>query len=640
MMGTDQAPAPPSPYRGILPFRYADRDLFFGREREINDLAAKILLYRLVVVFGESGVGKSSLLNAGIIPALQRERFQAERLRARPFAEEPILVERVRVAEGGGLLPSIFAAESEVEDRDEQGVARSLEEFQAAVKAPAHGLQPVLIFDQFEELFTLFEPGHWGLQTSLLDAIYQMINSRELIAKVVIVIREDFVGKLEVLAKQYPQVFEQRVRLGQLSPTAARKAILGAFREGHFYTSEITPQLADLIVHDLTGGDEHASIQSTQLQIVCSRLWDRFATAQASITPDDYRAFGGVHGILAGFLRSEIDKLAPDDRDLAYLLMGQMVTDLGTRDVVSADRIRRAVGDNSRWQQQAFAATGTLRLLEELRLINRTPQRGTYYYEVTSEYLIAPILAWNQARERAEAEWRAAEEAREKAEQTTQARELEQARLLAAEQQRRADSEARSARRLRIALVVSLASLFAVTALAIFAASQRSIAELAKLEAVKASQKVRDALKEREKGLQLFQLNVKLKQDALSGDFSRLMWALKESPTEVLFKVTATSRGYKNPAGQPVYAFEMYPQPDTVRGGLSSIALVTYKLNHPSFRNSVLAGGPDREFRASYNGWGALDRVIVVIEYNDPDRKVEVTTFNMQEILGWKKSSS
>lgn len=75
MMGTDRSPVPPSPYRGILPFRYADRDRFFGWEREIKDLTAKILLYRLVVVFGESGAGKSSLLNAGIIPALQREEF-------------------------------------------------------------------------------------------------------------------------------------------------------------------------------------------------------------------------------------------------------------------------------------------------------------------------------------------------------------------------------------------------------------------------------------------------------------------------------------------------------------------------------------------------------------------------------------
>lgn len=293
------------------------------------------------------------------------------------------------------------------------------------------------------------------------------------------------------------------------------------------------------------------------------------------------------------------------------------------------------------WQQQAFAATGTLRLLEELRLINRTPQRGTYYYEVASEYLIAPILAWNQARERAEAERRVAEEAREKAEQATQARELEQARLLVAEQQRRAESEARSARRLGIALLVSVASLVAVSALFSVAVSQRSITEIAQRRAGTLNEKLLDALKEREKGLQLFQLNVKLKQDALSGgDPSRLTWALKESPTDVLFQVTATSLGYKNPAGQVMYAFEMYPQPATVRTGLSSIALVTYKLNHPSFKNTMLAGEPDGEFRASYHGWGALDRVIAVIEYNDPDRKVEVTTFNMLEILGWKKSSS
>ena len=54
----------PSPYRGIEPFRYADRANFFGRSGAIEELFAKILLYRLVVLFGESGAGKSSLLNS------------------------------------------------------------------------------------------------------------------------------------------------------------------------------------------------------------------------------------------------------------------------------------------------------------------------------------------------------------------------------------------------------------------------------------------------------------------------------------------------------------------------------------------------------------------------------------------------
>src|ERR1700730_8481648 len=99
-----------SPYRGIQPFRFVDRDDYFGREELIDEFTAKVLLHRLVILFGESGVGKSSVLNAGLIPALRKKGFQPERLRVRPFETEPISVERIASGEGkdGEFLSSIF----------------------------------------------------------------------------------------------------------------------------------------------------------------------------------------------------------------------------------------------------------------------------------------------------------------------------------------------------------------------------------------------------------------------------------------------------------------------------------------------------------------------------------------------------
>jgi putative ribosome biogenesis GTPase RsgA len=73
-----------SPYRDIHQFRYVDRDLFFGREQEIEDLVLKVMLYRVVVLFGGSGAGKSSLINAGLIPALENQGLAPERLLVRP----------------------------------------------------------------------------------------------------------------------------------------------------------------------------------------------------------------------------------------------------------------------------------------------------------------------------------------------------------------------------------------------------------------------------------------------------------------------------------------------------------------------------------------------------------------------------
>ena len=99
-----------SPYRGIEPFRYKDADVFFGREIFVEDLVANILAFRLVVLFGESGSGKSSLINAGLIPALGKEGWGLERLRIGASADTPIVVERTPIGENasGGFLPSIF----------------------------------------------------------------------------------------------------------------------------------------------------------------------------------------------------------------------------------------------------------------------------------------------------------------------------------------------------------------------------------------------------------------------------------------------------------------------------------------------------------------------------------------------------
>src|SRR5205085_3565341 len=101
---------PVSPYRGILPFRYVDRDLFFGREQVVERLLAKVLLYRLTILFGDSGAGKSSLLNAGLTPALQKENLIPERLRVRPTPDTPFLLVLIPTTPAGNrdFLPSIF----------------------------------------------------------------------------------------------------------------------------------------------------------------------------------------------------------------------------------------------------------------------------------------------------------------------------------------------------------------------------------------------------------------------------------------------------------------------------------------------------------------------------------------------------
>ncbi len=86
---------PESPYRGIESFRYVDQPIFFARDEETHRLLRYVSVYRGVLFFGESGCGKSSLVNAGFIPEIIAEGFTPDRLRVQPKPGEEIVVERI-----------------------------------------------------------------------------------------------------------------------------------------------------------------------------------------------------------------------------------------------------------------------------------------------------------------------------------------------------------------------------------------------------------------------------------------------------------------------------------------------------------------------------------------------------------------
>lgn len=388
-----------SPYRGILPFRYADRAFFFGRERVIEDLYAKILLYRLVVLFGESGVGKSSVINAGIIPALQKEGCQAERLRVSPgYENAPILIERIEGDAGSStaFLPSIFLADRTGTTEALERIPCAVDEFVNAIRSAPYGTIPLLIFDQFEELFTLFsskggEDDRLKMlaQNQILETIYELAHDQELEVKILIIIREDFLGKLEIFARKYPQIFDHRVRLGHLDTTEAKRAIVGPFKEGSAFRAKITGSLADTIVEDLACHEGQGVVHATQLQIVCDRLWQKYSSTRHEITEKEFEDEGKVKGLLKGYLASELEKLGAVHRPQAIRILANLITDSDTRDIVSEDKLKSLLMSQSSERMETLAAT--LKSLEERRIINRTTQRDNFYYEVASEYLIDPI---------------------------------------------------------------------------------------------------------------------------------------------------------------------------------------------------------------------------------------------------------
>src|SRR3954447_18847651 len=90
-----------SPFRGLAPLRYVDEPIFFGRDREAQLLHRLVVIYRGVLLYGDSGTGKSSLLNAGLILAAEREQMRPERVRVQPQADGELVVERISMKAAG-----------------------------------------------------------------------------------------------------------------------------------------------------------------------------------------------------------------------------------------------------------------------------------------------------------------------------------------------------------------------------------------------------------------------------------------------------------------------------------------------------------------------------------------------------------
>ena len=141
---------PATPFRGIESFRYVDRLIFFAREEETRKLVRYVAVYRGVLFYGDSGAGKSSLINAGFIPETLEEGFAPERLRVQPRRGEEIIVERISTMPDGKppYLPSFFS------DKDDASrVVLSTSAFKERLeklKGVPGERRPLLIFDQFE----------------------------------------------------------------------------------------------------------------------------------------------------------------------------------------------------------------------------------------------------------------------------------------------------------------------------------------------------------------------------------------------------------------------------------------------------------------------------------------------------------
>ena len=377
------AAVPDVPYRGIQPFRYRDHPIFFSRENETRRLLQRVVVYRGVLLYGESGAGKSSLVNAGLFPLAEQAGFRPERLRVQPRQGEELVIERIPVtADGASFLSSSFA---EAGDRSRR-VVLSLQAFRERIgRLP--DVRPLLVFDQFEELVTLFEEARPGdaveIQRQVVRLLVELIRDETLPLKLMFVFREDYLARVKELLAERPEVVDQSLRLMTPYSDVLYDLIRGPFERhpGHF-GSELSPALSHDLVAAIDARSGHGPLNLSEVQTVCLRLW------QAD-DPESLFHRKGVQGVLEDYVWESLERFPDDLRYDAIALLGQLVTSSGTRNVLSAqdliERVRLEEGDDISEErlEQALEA-----LESETRLVRRERRRDLSLYEITSEFLV------------------------------------------------------------------------------------------------------------------------------------------------------------------------------------------------------------------------------------------------------------
>jgi hypothetical protein len=401
-----------SPFVGPRPFEKEDSDRFFGRTRETEELLSLIIAHRAVLVYAQSGAGKSSLLRAGVINRLEEQEYQVLRS-ARvhgllPNDVPPESVQNIFVYHALQYWAAKLPSGQSIKDHAKTTLSEFLKPLVAAPAAGEDSSPPlIMIFDQFEEFFTTNQH-RWQERRPFFDQLSQALQDLPTM-KVVFVMREEYIAQLEPFAELLPEKLRPRMHLERLRGNSARNAVVKPFQK---WGLSFDPNAADELMAELSEirvaeGDKFREtrgefVEPVQLQVVCQSLWENLpgdwkigpdASSDGSrlITAEYIERFGDVDNALACYYDRSVEKAAAasegriGEGELRRWFETALITPTGTRGLA----FRGAPGAS--WRIPGLA----LKELEEAHVIRREDRSGTITHELTHDRFIDPIQKSN-----------------------------------------------------------------------------------------------------------------------------------------------------------------------------------------------------------------------------------------------------
>ncbi len=388
-----------NPYVGPRAFHEADRGGFFGRSREIRELRALAVSRRAVLLYAPSGAGKTSLLQAGLLPALREIPGAACLPVVRVSGEPPadLAVANLYVFNFLGCLAGEGGTPAELAHLSlREGLARATAALCAASRPDERPAVFFLSLDQGEEIFS-FAPHRFAERKAFFQQLREALDAHPEVT-LILALREDWLAHLDPWLDLLPDRLRTRFRLELLGRDEALRAVTGPAQTAHVaFLPEAAGRLVDdlrrLRVQGIDGLREEVPgphVDPVQLQVVCRMLWERRPPGSAEIGLADLEALKSVDRALADYWADEAAKAAAaagiPERSVRRWVGRQLITSGGLRGQALLE-----AGATQGLDDRA------LHSLIEAHLVRAERRRGALWLELAHDRLIEPVLQDNKA---------------------------------------------------------------------------------------------------------------------------------------------------------------------------------------------------------------------------------------------------
>ena len=413
-------PFPVEPYMGLRPYLEENARFFFGRGRVQDNIIANLKAKRLTLVFGPSGVGKSSVLNAGVAHNLRR----VARKNLGETGKPELAVAVFQDWENNPVAGLTTCVQEAVRKALEEESSEPMPESTSLVDASQLWTERVggdifIILDQFEKYF-LYHPYEDG-KSGFAYELARMVKRPDLRVNFLISVRDDALSKIERFQENILDIFDNLFEIEHLDSAAARSAIEEPVHTyNRFYAVgrkriSIEPELVEAVLSQVRTGrlsleedgggltkkesdrETEASIETPFLQLVMTELWEKeINSGSAVLRLTTLNSMGGAEKIVQTHLARVMEKLPKDEQAIAARTFHYLVTPSGSKIALSASDLAESAGldRNKLVQLLEGLSSESCRIL---RAVGASGAKSESRYEVFHDKLAEAILNWRRA---------------------------------------------------------------------------------------------------------------------------------------------------------------------------------------------------------------------------------------------------